>query len=56
MIAQHREEYPLRLMCRVLAVSPAGFYAWQRGHRAPGCGTTRGSGSRLPLCIDRAAV
>jgi transposase InsO family protein len=33
MIAQHRAEYPLRLMCRVLTVSPAGFYAWQR--RAP---------------------
>lgn len=30
MIAQHRAEYPLRLMCRVLEVSPAGFYAWQR--------------------------
>jgi putative transposase len=30
MIAQHRVEFPLRLMCRVLAVSPAGFYAWQR--------------------------
>jgi putative transposase len=30
MIALHRAEYPLRLMCRVLAVSPAGFYAWQR--------------------------
>jgi transposase InsO family protein len=30
MIAQYRAEYPLRLMCRVLAVSPAGFYAWQR--------------------------
>lgn len=30
MIAQSRGQYPLRLMCRVLAVSPAGFYAWQR--------------------------
>lgn len=30
MIAHYRAEYPLRLMCRVLAVSPAGFYAWQR--------------------------
>lgn len=30
MIAHHRGEYPLRRMCRVLAVSPAGFYAWQR--------------------------
>ena len=32
-IARHRAEYPVRLMCRVLAVSPAGFYAAQR--RAP---------------------
>jgi transposase InsO family protein len=27
-IAQHRAEYPIALMCRVLAVSRAGFYAW----------------------------
>jgi len=26
-IARHRGEFPVRLMCRVLAVSPAGFYA-----------------------------
>ena len=32
-IARHRGEYPVRLMCRVLAVAPAGFYAAQR--RAP---------------------
>lgn len=32
-IARHRAEYPVRLMCRVLAVSPAGFYAAPR--RAP---------------------
>ena len=28
-IARHRGEFPVRLMCRVLAVSPAGFYASQ---------------------------
>lgn len=30
MIAGHRSQFPLTLMCRVLAVSRAGFYAWQR--------------------------
>jgi putative transposase len=32
-ITRHRGEYPLRLMCRVLAVAPSGYYAWRR--RAP---------------------
>jgi len=32
-VARHRGEYPLRLMCRVLQVSPAGFYVWRT--RAP---------------------
>jgi transposase InsO family protein len=29
-IAQHRDSYPLTLMCRVLAVARTGFYAWLR--------------------------
>jgi transposase InsO family protein len=29
-IARYRGDYPVRLMCRALAVSPAGFYAAQR--------------------------
>lgn len=28
-IARHHGEYPVRLMCRVLQVSPAGFYVWR---------------------------
>jgi putative transposase len=28
-IARHRGEYPLRLLCRVLEVSTAGYYAWR---------------------------
>ena len=27
-IEDHREVYPVRLMCDVLEVSPAGYYAW----------------------------
>lgn len=29
MIQRCRNEYPVRLMCRCLQVSPSGFYAWQ---------------------------
>jgi len=29
-IARHRDEYPLRLMCDVVEVSPAGYQAWRK--------------------------
>ena len=29
-IREHAVRYPVRLMCRALRVSPAGFYAWRR--------------------------
>ena len=28
-IEDHRDSYPVRLMCSVLEVSPAGYYAWR---------------------------
>ena len=30
LIAQLRSTYPLTPLCRVLQVSPSGYYAWQR--------------------------
>ena len=29
MIRSCRKEYPIRLMCRCLKVSPSGYYAWE---------------------------
>jgi putative transposase len=32
-IANHRQDYPISIMCRILQVSVSGYYAWQK--RAP---------------------
>jgi transposase InsO family protein len=29
-IREHQQEYPVKTMCRVLEVSPSGYYAWQQ--------------------------
>ena len=28
-IDDHRDEFPVRRMCKVLEVSPSGYYAWR---------------------------
>ena len=42
-IREHRDSFPLAMLCQVLEVSPSGYYAWLE--RAP----SGGSGSR-PAC------
>ena len=39
-IEAHRGRWPVRLMCRVLAVSPGGYYDW-RGRPASGSARRR---------------
>lgn len=52
-IAQHRGEYPVRLMCRALQVSPAGFYAAQ--DRTPSARTRQDQRLRLAIRTAHAA-
>lgn len=47
MIARHRREYPLTLMCRVLTVSRSGFHAWRT--RAPSARATADDGLRVRI-------
>jgi len=48
-IQRHRAEFPLGLMCRVLAVSRSGYYAWRQ--RAP---SARAQGNQQLLTAIRA--
>jgi hypothetical protein len=52
-IARHRGEYPVRLMCRALEVSPAGFYAAQ--HRPPSARAQQDQRLRLAIRTAHAA-
>jgi transposase InsO family protein len=49
-IVEHRQEYPISTMCRVLEVAVSGYYAWLR--RAPSCRSQESTrlGERI-MCI-----
>jgi transposase InsO family protein len=52
-IAQHRDSYPVTLMCRVLAVARTGFYAWLK--RPPSARTQTDRRLRLEIRALHAA-
>src|SRR5215813_15653256 len=35
-IDQHKDQWPVRLLCDTLGISPAGYYAWRRCPRSAG--------------------
>ena len=34
-VAEHRREYPVTVMCRLLQIKPSGFCAWHRRPESP---------------------
>src|SRR3954449_5633690 len=46
-IRDHREHFPVRLMCRVLEASPSGFYDWLRRPESQRTAEDRALGEKI---------
>ena len=49
-IAEHVRRYPVRLMCRALKVSHAGYYAWARRSESPRARSNEALAVRIRAC------
>jgi hypothetical protein len=47
-IEDRRADYPVTIMCDVLGVSPAGYYAWRSRPESPQSAANRGLLSDIP--------
>jgi putative transposase len=52
-IQEHDRRYPIRLMCRALAVSAAGYYVWRSRPESPRSIQARTLDERRALAADR---
>lgn len=49
-IREHRQQFPITLLCQVMQVSPSGYYAWLVRPESPRVGQNRA----LAVCIKAA--
>ena len=52
MVDQLAGEFPVRLLCRTLGVSRAGFYAWRRRAERPRAREDARLGERIAACFE----